>query len=400
MTSEATRATPDRLFSPAFAALSVAALAFFTAGSTVLPVATRYAKGPLGADGIGVGVSIGVFAIAALVLRPVVGWASDRYGRRPLLILGGVVTVVALVGHLAALTLPAFIAVRALLGIGEALFFVAIVAAVADIAPPARRGEAINIGSLAVYLGLGIGPFIGETVLEAAGFTTVWIVAAGLGVVATALSVLVPETAPAVLAARATGARRPMTERARLIHPAGLLPGFLILTGAWGMAGFFAFIPLVADDAGMGGAGLPLAVYALIVCILRIAFASLPDRMGAARLSGSALAVSALGLAVIAVAPGGPGVMAGTIVFACGIAFMFPALMALAVARVDESERGSVVGTTSAFLDLSFGLAPAVMGLVADAAGFPAAFLLAAAVAALGSGVIAARRTSLVRVPA
>ena len=48
---------------------------------------------------------------------------------------------------------------------------------------------------------------------------------------------------------------------------------------------------------------------------------------------------------------------------------MFPALMALAVARVDETERGSVVGTTSAFLDLSFGLAPAVLGVVAGASG-------------------------------
>lgn len=403
MTQESTAAVPARLVTPAFATLFVAALAFFTAGSVVLPVATRYANGPLGADATGVGISIGVFALAALVLRPVVGWASDRFGRRPLLVVGGVVTVVALVGHLAALTLPAFVAVRALLGVGEALFFVAAVAAVADLAPPDRRGEAINIGSLAVYLGLGLGPFIGEIVLDAGDFATVWVIAAVLAVVATGLSLLVPETAPAVLvarAARAAGRPRPPTERTRFIHPAGLLPGFLILTGTWGMAGFFAFIALVADDAGMDGAGLPLAVYALIVCILRLAFASLPDRVGAARLSGSALVVSAVGLAILAVVPGAFGVMGGTIVFASGIAFMFPALIALAVARVDESERGSVVGTTSAFLDLSFGLAPAVMGVIVDAAGFSAAFLVAAVVAAAGGAIIAARRDSLVHAAA
>jgi MFS family permease len=385
------------LVTPTFLALFAAAFAFFTAGSTVLPVATRYAAGPLGADATGVGISIGVFAIAALLFRPVVGWASDRFGRRPLLLLGGAITVVALVAHLAVASLGAFVIVRSLLGIGEAFFFVAAVAALADIAPPDRRGEAINLGSLSVYLGLAAGPFIGETVLAAAGFDAVWVTAAAVALVATGLSVLVPETAPAVLAA-ATGERhRP---RARLVHPAGLLPGFLVLTGAWGMAGFFAFVALVASDLGMDGAGLPLAMYAIIVVVLRIVFASLPDRMGAARLAGMALAVTAVGLTVIALAPGSLGLLAGTAVFAVGIAFMFPALIAVAVSRVGDDERGSVVGTTSLFLDLSFGLAPAVLGLVVDAAGFDAAFLLSAAIAALGAGLIAVRRASLVVMPA
>ena len=398
MTTPTTPPAPDRLMTPAFAALFAAALAFFTAGGVVLPVATRYATGPLGADATGVGISIGVFAIAALALRPFVGWASDRYGRRPLLLVGGAITVVALVGHLGADTLLTFIGVRALLGIGEAFFFVAALAAIADLAPSGRQGEAINIGSLAVYLGLAAGPFIGETVLTAADFAAVWAVAAGLAVVATGLSLLVPETAPVVLAARAAG-RRPDVERSPLIHPAGLLPGFLVLTGAWGMAGFFAFIALVTDEVGLDSAGMPLAVYAIIVCVLRIAFASAPDRFGAARLSGLALAISAVGLAVIGIAPGAFGLMSGVIVFAIGIAFMFPALIAVAVARVPETERGSVVGTTSVFLDVSFGLAPAVLGVIADASGLDVTFLVSALVAGLGATVIAIRRTSLGAAP-
>ena len=37
-----------------------------------------FAAGPLGADATGVGIAIGAFSVAALLLRPVVGWASDR----------------------------------------------------------------------------------------------------------------------------------------------------------------------------------------------------------------------------------------------------------------------------------------------------------------------------------
>ena len=385
-------APPTRLMTPAFVALFVAALAFFTAGSTVLPVASRFAAGPLGADSIGVGVAIGAFSVAALVMRPVVGWASDRFGRRPLLLGGGLLTVAALALHLAVTSLPAFIVVRSIFGIAEAFFFVAALAAISDLAPDDRRGEAINLGSLSVYLGLAIGPIVGETILSAGGYTAVWLAAAALATLATLLTLLVPETAPAIVAPHG-GPRA----RLRLIHPAGIFPGFLILTGAWGMAGFFAFIPLYATAIGMDGASTALALYALIVVILRIAFAKLPDQMGAARLSGAALVITAAGLAIIALAGEPIGLLAGTAVFATGVAFMFPGLMSLAVARVDETERGSVVGTASAFLDLSFGLSPALLGVVVGVSGFAIAFGLSALVALFGAVLLFLRRDTVTR---
>jgi len=386
-------ATP-RLFTPAFAALFAAGLAFFTAGGMVLPVASRFAAGPLGADSTGVGISIGAFAIAALVLRPVVGWASDRFGRRPLLVFGGVLTILALLLHLVVTNLPLFVAARSLLGIAEAFFFVAVVAAVSDLAPPERRGEAINIGSLAVYLGLAIGPFLGETILGLGSFSMVWFAAAVMAGVATGLTLLVPETAPGALRQRATGERPPRTP---LIHPAGFLPGFLIMTGTWGMAAYFAFLPLYTTQLGMAGAGPALAMYALIVVTLRIVFAKLPDQIGSARLSAVALVGSALGLGVLGLIASPAGVYLGTAIFATGIAFLFPALMALAVARVDENERGTVIGTTTAFVDLSFGLSPAILGLAVGAIGFGGIFVVSSIVAFGGSLLLGLLRDSLVR---
>jgi len=386
--------TQPRLFTPAFGALFVAALVFFAAGGTVLPIASRYAAGPLGADATGVGISIGAFAIAALMLRPVVGWASDRFGRRPLLILGGVLTVAALILHLAADTLPLFVIARSLLGISEAFYFVAAIAAISDLAPPERRGEAINIGSLALYLGLAIGPVVGETILAWGGFAAVWIGAAAMAAVGTGLSLFVPETAPAALRPRVAGERRPRT---RLIHPAGIFPGILIMTGMWGMAGFLAFIPLYTTELGMAGAGPALALYALIVISLRIVFSKLPDQLGAARLSAFALLGSATGLAILGLVPNPIGVYLGTAVFASGIAFLFPALLALAVARVDETERGTVVGTTTAFVDLSFGVAPALLGLAAGVIGFGGTFVVSGAIALGGSALLLLRRETLVR---
>ena len=332
--------------------------------------------------------------MASLLLRPIVGWSSDRFGRRPLLIGGSLITVAALALHLIATDLGVFIAARCLLGAGEGFFFVAALAAASDIAPEARRGEAISFLSLSLYLGVAIGPPIGELLFAAGSYNAVWLAAAGVTGVAVALSMLIPESAPSVAAARAGLERRP---RGPLIHPAGIFPGVVILFGLWGMAGFLTYLPLYTPSVGMAGAGLPLTAYALVVVGLRIIGATWPDRFGAARLSGAALAVSAVGLAVIGLVATPAGLFAGTIIFAAGVAFIMPALLSLAVSRVPPTERGSVVGTTTVFLDLVFGFAPVALGFVAEASGYGATFLVSSGLAVVAAVLLFTRRGSLER---
>jgi len=389
-------ADPARLVTRGFAALAVATLAFFIAAGIVLPVAPTFAKEALGADETGVGIAIASFSIASLILRPLVGWSSDRFGRRPLLIGGALLTVTALGLHLVATDLPIFIAARALLGAGEGFFFVASIAAGADLAPEDRRGEALSFLSLSLYLGIAIGPPIGEALLTFApgSYDAVWLAAAAVAVGAVGLSLLVPESAPAVLA-RTAATHRTAHVRGPLIHPAGLFPGFISLLGLWGMAGFFTFLPLHARELGMGGAGMPFVLYALVVVVLRLIGAKWPDRFGAARVSGAALVVSALGLATIGLLPSPEGLIAGTFVFAVGVAFIMPALLTLAVSRVPPAERGTVSGTVTVFLDISFGVAPVALGLVANRAGYAPTFLISAVLAAAGAGLLFLRRRSL-----
>jgi MFS family permease len=392
MTDGATRETAPRLITPGFVALAAAALAFFVAGGLVLPIAPRFAKFALEADSIGVGVALGSFSVAALLLRPFVGWSADRFGRKPLLIGGSLITVGALALHLVANDIVVFIAARSLLGAGEGFFFVAALAAAADIAPEARRGEAISFLSLSLYLGLAIGPPIAEPLFAAGSYVAVWLTAMAVAGIAAILSLFVPESAPA--RTNAAGEREP---RGPLIHPAGLFPGVVVLFGLCGMAGFLSYVSLYVPVVGLDGAGLPLTAYALVVVGLRVVGATWPDRFGAARLSGAALAVSAIGLAVIGLVPTPLGLMVGTVTFASGVAFTMPALLTLAVSRVPPTERGAVVGTTTVFLDLVFGFGPVILGAVAQVSGYGPTFLVSAAFAGFASLLLVVRRASLER---
>lgn len=369
---------------PAFAALSAAVLAFFVASGMFLPAIPRLTIGPLGGDGVAVGIVVGAFSVSSVLMRPFAGRLADRRGRRIGLVAGAAVTVLATFGHLVATDVPVLLVMRLLLGAGEALFFVAGIAAATDLAPESRRGEAISLISLSLYLGVAIGPLLAETVLAASGFTAVWLVAGAISLVALVLSWLAPETLP-------KAKRDEHPANTRLIDRRGVLAGFLALCGVWGMGPFFAFLPLMTDDLGTG-ASTYFGAFAIVVVLLRVLGAKLPDRIGAARLSGTALIFSAAGMAICGLAPTQIGLLAGSGVFAIGVAFTFPAIMAMAVIGVPAGERGVVVGTASLFVDVAFGISPALLGLLAVSTGYPPTFLVSAAIAAFGAAWLLIRR--------
>jgi MFS family permease len=376
------------LLTPAFVTVTLAALAYFTGDGVLVPAVPRYVAGPLGAGNVAIGLVVGAFSVSAFFLRPWVGGLGDRWGRRPLMLVGASLFAASVLAYPLASSSAVLAALRLLTGAGEAFFWVGAVTAVFDLAPPERRGEAMSIASLALYVGIGLGPLAGELAIERVGFAAAWVLAAAAALAALGLALRAPDTRPAA----ATGAASGSPPRRRLVHRAGLLPGLLLLASILGMAGFLTFVPLYAIDIGMDGSRLVLLSFAGIVVGIRSVGARIPDRLGAARATRMALALSAAGLALMGTWRSPAGLFAGAAVLAVGIALLTPAVMALAVAGVPPHERASVIGTTSAFLDLAFGLGPAMLGFVAAALGRPGTFLAGAAVAAVGWVLVVATR--------
>jgi MFS family permease len=372
----AERVSRPTLLTPTFLTVAAAELAYFTADGVLLPALPRYVDERLGGGNVAVGLVVGAFSLTAFFLRPWAGLQADRRGRRILMVAGASVFALSVAGYLVATSIPVLIAMRFVTGAGEALFFVGAVSANLDLAPAERRGEAMSFASLALYLGIGVGPFVGEALIQHVGFRATWLAAIGLAAVAIALSLRLPPLTPA--------AADVPPGRPRLIHRAGLLPGLVLLAAIWGMAGFLAFVPLYALDLGMSGAGLVLGLFSGIVVLIRSVGARIPDRLGASRTTRIALVLSSAGLAVIGLWREPEGLVVGAAVLGVGVALFTPALFALAANSVEANERGAVMGTTSAFLDLAFGLGPATLGFVAAAVGRGGTFLVGAGVAAVG----------------
>lgn len=366
----------DRLFSPAFIALTLAELAYFTAGGLIIAITPFYVLGPLGSDEAGLGIAAAAFSVTTLLLRPYAGRMADRRGRRPLLVGGAVLAGLVLIGHVWAASLAALVVLRLLLGVAEAFFFVAGYAALADLAPRGRTGEALSYNSLALYLGIAFGPILGQLLLTAGGFALAWIGGFVLCAVATGLALRLPETAAAL---------DPEAAAPPLFHRAAVGPGLALFAGVAAMTAFLLLAGPRAERIGLDGWSLTFLLFGGVVVATRVAFARLPDRVPPMRLGAAALALTGAGLVVAAVLPGVAALLVGTVVLGVGVAFMTPALFAATFNAVPPTERGAAAGTASLFIDLGFGGGPLAAGLVAAAAGIPAAFAVAAAVAAVGA---------------
>jgi MFS family permease len=374
------------LFTAAFVALTLSDLAYFMGAGALIGVTPFFVTGPLGAGDAGVGVAVGAFSVTTLLLRPLAGRWTDRHGRRPLLIAGAFLFAVLVLGHLLVTDLIWLVVLRLLLGVAEALYFVAGFAALADLAPVGRAGEALSFNSLALYVGLAVGPLIGQVLLGWAGFNVVWVCVAVLGVVAAVLATRVPETL-----VRSDAAASPPP----LIHRAALLPSLGLFTGVAAMSGFLAFAALHATHVGFQAWSVVLVVFGSVVVGCRILFATLPDRLPPMGLAAAALAACAIGLTIAAAVPAAWGLLVGSAVLAAGVAFLTPAVFAAIFSEVPGAERGSAAGTASVFIDLGLGGGPILLGLVAAGSGIPAAFLAAAILAAVGAALLLSRPTSL-----
>jgi predicted MFS family arabinose efflux permease len=371
--------TRDRLLTPAFIRLAVADLVYFTATGVAIYTLPLWVTGPVGSDKAGAGLAFGAFAVSALILRPVAGRLADTRGRRPLLVGGALISALGMLGTAYADNLVLVVLLRLLLGVAEAAFFVAALAALADLAPASRMGEAISYNSLGLYLGLAFGPPLGELLVTSAGFTAAWYGAAALSVVAAVVAAGIKDVRSRSAATAG---------HARLIHWKAVPPalGFFVSVVAMGV--FFAFGALQAEAVGLMPASAPLFVYGLVVVAGRLSLARVLDRFPALLLGAIALAIIAGGLVIIALWTQPIGMVLGAVIFALGVTISTPAFFSAIFATAQPGERGAASGTASVFLDLGIALGPMVLGLAAEAGGIPFAFGLAAAVVLAGCGWI------------
>ena len=354
-------------------------LIFFTLfldllGVGILIPITPYLVRHFRSDALTIGLLVLVFSAAQFIMTPVLGALSDRYGRRPVLLVSLFGTAI---GHFMfglAPSLGFMFAARILDGITGGNISAA-QAYIADITPPEDRAKSFGLIGAAFGLGFMMGPAIGGLLstisLQAPAFA-----AGTLALVTTALSYFfLPESLPperrtktplqwSVLNPfRAIGGALGRANM-RLI----LLAGFALNFAYSGLQSHFAIYTLTRFGLNERENSMLLTYLGVMITIIQGGLIRrLMPIFGESKLVRGGLVLGAVGFLALIFAPS-PGYVYGALtLLSMGSGLAAPALQGLISQRASGSEQGVVMGVTQSLGSLSRILGPLWAGLTFDA---------------------------------
>lgn len=365
-------ASKDR-YPPSFYLIVTANFFFFTGFQWTFATLPSYVL-EIGGDAAQIGLAFGLFSLSAVAVRPAIGWLVDHWGRKPVLLLGAAIFAVSPALYVLVGSLWPFMAVRLLHGLGIAAFTTAYTALVADLAPPARRGEAIGLSGVTNNLGMLFAPALGAYILDLWGYGAHFALSAGI--TAISLLLLLPVVEPSrEMDAESVGPSLRAVARMRPVWVASLgITGLAVAYGA-----VLSFLPPFGEEQRLSAVGGYYTAFALAMMAAQASAGWLSDRVGrrAVAIPGMILTV----VAMIALT------MVRTDVALLAVGAIFGLSWGLSRAGVDTSvvdavppeARGAAVGFLYTCFDAGVGVGSFGLGFVAQAWGFAAAFYAAAA---------------------
>jgi len=350
----------------------------------IIPLLPFYAT-KMGASATIVGVLIAAFSIAQLASAPVWGRFSDRYGRRPALLAGLLVSAVAYVFFAYASTLWLLLLSRIIQGFGGGTIGV-VQAYVADASDPNDRAKSLGWLSAATSLGAVVGPAIGSVLIRW-GHHAPGIASAVFCVLVSVFAAIylreskddTPVTSEHELVPQ-TGAGAIWSVIARPKEPAQRL----IWIYAIGIGAFYGTAPtlplilanrLPITEANVGFFVMYLGGMGVIVR------AGILGRMiewlGEVRLTRLGLVLLALGLALVAAVHSYLTLIVALTLMPLGTAFVFPCVTAMLSRVVPKRHRGLYMGVQHTFGGISRVVFPLAAGVAMDNLGLGFPFVVA-----------------------
>ena len=148
------------------------------ANGTLMAFLPIYAVG-IGLDAAQAGVLFGVQSVTSFASRPTMGWASDRIGRRPLILVGLVICAGSLATVPFTTSFVGLMALSALFGFGEAIVNASAAALVADLSELKTLGSAMGMQGAIMDIGHASGPILSGVLIGALGFQAAFLIIAG-----------------------------------------------------------------------------------------------------------------------------------------------------------------------------------------------------------------------------
>ena len=375
----------------------------------VVPVLPLYAKS-FDVSASAIGATIAAYGLARMISALPSGGLCDWLGRRPTLLIGGVISALGNLGCVVARNYPEFLVARFASGFGAGLVLTAGAIVLADISPARRRGRNMATYNGVFLFAVGIGPWPGGLLAEHFGLSAPFAVYAVASLLAGIIAWLaVPETRTVSAAASASAGESASANSIELRRSSADVPkqSFLqqirLLSGNTGFmliclfglinavvrtGGMFNVVPVLAD-AKLGlttsqiGGGLALG--SILGLLASYPAGALSDRVGRKPVIVPSAFLTAAALLAFCFAPSFGWFVVASLFWgvAASINGAGPAAYVSDIAPAGMN--AAAMSQYRVLSDLGYVVGPIFLGLLADQQGPEVTLVVAAAmVAAIG----------------
>ena len=361
----------------------------------VIPLLPYYAT-DLGGAGLVVGVLVSSFSVAQLISAPLWGRVSDRYGRRPALLVGLAASAIAYIVFAYSTSLWLLLLSRIVQGAGGGTTGV-IQAYVADATEPEDRAKSLGWISAATNAGVAIGPALGSLAFTF-GREMPGLMAAALCTVNIVFAWRFLRESHDVHAHRASGhvQRRSKDAVWEVLRHSGQPAPRLIWIYAIAMGAFQGTTAVLALflAARYGVTEQTIGYFFMYIGVISVLsragiLGPLVDRFGEARLSRIGIILLSVGLATIPLTYNYIPLAMAVALLPLGTAFTFPCISSLLSRVIQRHERGLYMGVQQTFGGVARVIGPIWAGWAYDNLGMGVPFWTAA-VAVLGTLLLGA----------
>lgn len=349
----------------------------------IWPLVPVYAV-DLGASGFQVGLIIAVFNVARALLNPFSGRLSDRWGRKPFIVLGLFLYGVVSVFYVMAITVESLILVRIIHGFTSVLVIPVAMALTGDIAPQHRLGLYMGTLNMAVMLGFAIGPVLGGGIREYFGMSAAFYTMGGLALV----------TLVGVMVFLPKDSREKVSRGDQPVAPLNVLLKHRVVQGlfllrffiAAGQGSVYTFLPILALHMQITSSqvGLILGVNIFLIVFLQRICGDIADRVDPRYMIIGGTLLSALAVLGMPFVFGFYKILFLNIVMGIGNGIAMPGGFVITGQLGRSMGMGSVMGLTDTGWSVGMIVAPVMSGIIMDSLGVPSIFITGGVLTIIG----------------
>jgi MFS family permease len=358
--------TVRNLFTRDFVLGLLAFFSFLAANHLLTPTLPLYLA-RLGSNEREIGVLVGILGVASLTSRLFVGGALRKYREKSIMMIGAILTAIAVLSYIMFHPFWPFLVMRFLQGVAFACMDTAAISCIISVIPLAYRGRAIGYIMLAPSLAMAMAAPLGMFLINQYSFTILFLSCTCLSLCALFLSWKVRGQEISISAHSTTSPRTAFLDL-KIIVPAFTT---FLLSFVWGA--LVAFFPLYSIQCGVNP-GLFFSAGAIMIVAARALGGRILDTYGKEGIMVTFISISMVAMIILSLSKTQSLFIVVGVLWGLGCAFFFPASMAYALERAGSSG-GTAVGTYQAFMDLGLALGPVIMGVILPLTGYPIMFL-------------------------